>query len=182
LREQGVVFGSTIDAGEFPYSGVKRSYRLRGLRGPKPSGRAISGAERVRWHRRRHGRASGVGSDAPLVPSAPPPGDDFAERQGAINACDELVQQLRAITATLMPPTAKTANPGCGTDWVSSARLASSSAIARRSRTSCADGIIHPSDQAKFPRTNVGIGCPSTFQCAFDFLVGRRHDLDPLCP
>jgi hypothetical protein len=37
--------------------------------------------------------------------STPPPPDDYAERQGAIKAYTELIEQLRVQTASLMPPT-----------------------------------------------------------------------------
>jgi hypothetical protein len=65
----------------------------------------MTSARRVRRHRARQKAAVSPPLVFGTASAAAPPGDDFVERQGAIKACDDLVEQLKAIAATLMPPT-----------------------------------------------------------------------------
>jgi hypothetical protein len=71
--------------------------------GRKPSGKATTGAQRMRRHRAGLKAAAPSPNRSPLLPPSPP-GDDFAERQGAIKTSDELIEELKTVTATLMPP------------------------------------------------------------------------------
>jgi hypothetical protein len=137
-----------------------------GLPGRKPSGNAINSTPRSRRLRalRTSQSTATIGHDAPLVP-----GDDVGEREAVKMALTNAIEDLKARPATLMPSPPESED-GEARLW-RDPYCRNIGEVTGQSIRGIEPDFLGPNSTRR----------QSTFRCAFDFLIGRQHDLDLLC-